>query len=165
MAPLSRALVGLILDYAHFGSHLNSSKKTIDENLERRNFDWAQKKLAEVFSQVTVDGIKVVSEAIAPEKPATKATKFGGALKKKDREFLHKHSQESSLAFQLFKCNDRRCCKKLRSNYKQYFQSGRIPVPVLFKKTSSGEIKAVNPDEKETKSMKWGNIFLNTRFV
>ena len=48
MAPLSRDLAGVVLPHENFGSHLNSAGKTIDEELERRNFQHAGETLAEV---------------------------------------------------------------------------------------------------------------------
>ena len=38
MAPLSRELAGVILPYDSFGNHLNASGKTIDDELEKKNF-------------------------------------------------------------------------------------------------------------------------------
>ncbi len=48
MAPLSRELAGVVLPHEHYGSHLDSSGKTIDTELERRNFQHAGEALAEV---------------------------------------------------------------------------------------------------------------------
>ena len=48
VAPLSKELAGVILPHEHYGSHLDSSGKTIDEELERRNFKKAGTTLAEV---------------------------------------------------------------------------------------------------------------------
>ena len=46
MAPLSRELIGVIFDHEHFGCHLNSAKKTVNLELEERNFAFAGKALA-----------------------------------------------------------------------------------------------------------------------
>lgn len=40
MASLSRDLSGLILPHENYGSHLNSQGKTIDTELEKRNFQY-----------------------------------------------------------------------------------------------------------------------------
>jgi hypothetical protein len=50
MAPLSRDLSGLILPFDFYGSHLNSSNKTVDFDLEKRNFAYAGRSLAEIWS-------------------------------------------------------------------------------------------------------------------
>ena len=67
MAPLSRELAGLILSHDHYGSHLDSQGKTIDEELEKQNFEFAGKTLAELWSQVVIDGFPTISEYIDPE--------------------------------------------------------------------------------------------------
>ena len=41
MAPLSRELTGVVLKYDNFGSHLDSSNRTTDLELEKRNFESA----------------------------------------------------------------------------------------------------------------------------
>lgn len=38
MAPLSRALAGLVLPHESCGSHLDASGKTVDEELEKKKF-------------------------------------------------------------------------------------------------------------------------------
>ena len=73
MAPLSFSLVDTIIDHKHFGSHLNSSKKTTNVNLEKKNFFHAQKALASIFNNVVVDEIEVVSEALYPPQESVHA--------------------------------------------------------------------------------------------
>ena len=48
MAPLSRELASVVLPHEHFRSHLDSSGKTMDAQLGRRNFKHAGQALAEV---------------------------------------------------------------------------------------------------------------------
>ncbi|KZR97817.1 Uncharacterized protein APZ42_007100, partial [Daphnia magna] len=43
MAPLSKELSGLILPHDHFGTHLDNSGRTIDDELEEKNFEHAGK--------------------------------------------------------------------------------------------------------------------------
>ena len=54
MAPLSRDLAGIILPHDYYGSHLDSSGKTIDEELEKRNFFRAAKTLADVWCSTVI---------------------------------------------------------------------------------------------------------------
>lgn len=54
MAPLSKALTGVILPFDKYGSHLDSSNRTIDENLEKRNFACAGSVLAEIWSEMVI---------------------------------------------------------------------------------------------------------------
>ena len=48
MAPLSRALAGVILPHDHYGSHLDSQGQTTDKDLEKKNFQKAGDCLSEV---------------------------------------------------------------------------------------------------------------------
>ena len=66
MAPLSRELSGLILPHDHYGSHLDKKGNTADPQLEKKNFDFAGKTLADVWSQLVLDGHPTVAEYIEP---------------------------------------------------------------------------------------------------
>ena len=59
MAPLTHDLVGLILRAFFYGSHLDDSGKTIDEELELRNFFAASEILSEVWSRTVINGFEV----------------------------------------------------------------------------------------------------------
>ena len=48
MSPLSHDLAGVILPHDSYGNHLDSSAKTIDEDLQKKNFF----KAAEVLSDI-----------------------------------------------------------------------------------------------------------------
>ena len=67
MAPLSKELAGLILPHDHFGRHLDGQGNTIDTEHEKRNFVFAVRALAEVWSQVNNDGFSTIAEYIDPE--------------------------------------------------------------------------------------------------
>ncbi|KAG5891686.1 hypothetical protein JTB14_020103 [Gonioctena quinquepunctata] len=66
MAPLSRELTGVVLPHDSFGTHLDSSGRTLDESLEKDNFKKAGDILAEIWSAVCIDGHEVVAEYIDP---------------------------------------------------------------------------------------------------
>lgn len=75
MAPLSRELAGLVLPHDAFGSHLNSRNETVDQNLEKRNFEKAGGVLADVWKAVNIDGFSVEAEYVGPkEHPAATLT-------------------------------------------------------------------------------------------
>ena len=67
MVPLSRELAGLILPHDHYGTHLNNSAVTIDKNLEKQNFEFAGQTLADVWSQIVIDGYPVNAEFASAE--------------------------------------------------------------------------------------------------
>ena len=66
MAPLSRKLSGLILPYDNYGSHLDERGKTIDIELEKKNFEFAEDTLAEIWSQLTADNYSTIAEYMDP---------------------------------------------------------------------------------------------------
>lgn len=67
MASFSRVLGGLVLPHDHLGSHLNGAGQTVDEDLEKRNFQYAGETLADVWSGMIIDGHPVTAEYIGPE--------------------------------------------------------------------------------------------------
>jgi len=67
MAPLSRALSGVILPHDHFGTHLNNAGKTIDKELEIKNFGYAGQVAAEIWGNMIIDKHLVVAEYVPPD--------------------------------------------------------------------------------------------------
>ena len=55
MAPLLHDIAGLVLPHDSFGSYFHAYKKTIDEDLEKRNFYKAAEILSEVWSNTVID--------------------------------------------------------------------------------------------------------------
>ena len=64
MAPLSKALAGVLLPHDTFGDHLDSDGKTRDQELERKNFRRAGEVLAEIWSQLVLVDHPVISEYV-----------------------------------------------------------------------------------------------------
>ena len=54
MASLNKALSGILLPYETFGTYLDLSRKTIDTNLEKRNFKAAGDILAKVWEEIVL---------------------------------------------------------------------------------------------------------------
>lgn len=50
----------------HFGNHLDSKGKTVDSDLELKNFQKAGEILAEVWNELVINNYPVVAEFIAP---------------------------------------------------------------------------------------------------
>ena len=67
MSNLSKELSGVILPHNHFGTHLDHNNKTIDEKLERQNFQYAGEILAELWSKLVSDDHPVITEFIRDE--------------------------------------------------------------------------------------------------
>ena len=64
MAPLSKALSGVILPHDHYGTHLDNNGKTIDDDLELKNFKYAGEALAQIWSELKIDSYNVAAEFI-----------------------------------------------------------------------------------------------------
>ena len=64
MAPLSKILSGILLPHETFETHLDSSRKTIDTNLEKRNFKTAGEILAKVWEEIVLDNFLVMADYI-----------------------------------------------------------------------------------------------------
>lgn len=66
MAPLSKDLCGVILPHDVYGSHLDKSGKTVNIELEKKNFQKAGELLTDLWSQRIIDGHAVVAEFVQP---------------------------------------------------------------------------------------------------
>ena len=95
MAPLSREIAGLILPYNSFGSHLDDNGNTVDDELEKKNFQQAGEILAEIWSKVVVDGCPTVSEYIISENSEMKPSD----ILQKDEAWFSTHDTQDSEVF------------------------------------------------------------------
>ena len=67
MAPLSKALSEIFLPHETFGTHLDLSRKSIDTNLEKRNFKAAGEILAIVCEEIVHDNFPVAADYVLPK--------------------------------------------------------------------------------------------------
>lgn len=108
MAPLSRELAGQILPHNHhFGFHLNDKGCTVNDDLEKLNFELAGKVLAEVWNTMNIDGYPVHTTYMnsgEPELPAETQIKW-----------YSDHVQKSLYLLQGVKCKDETCRFRPRS--------------------------------------------------
>lgn len=66
MAPLSSQLSGVILKHDACDSHLDGRGRTMDQELELKNFENAGVTLAEIWSKLVIDDHPVTAEYITP---------------------------------------------------------------------------------------------------
>ncbi|XP_015116810.1 uncharacterized protein LOC107040985 [Diachasma alloeum] len=126
MAPLSRQLAGLILPHDAYGNHLNGSGKTIDVDLEQKNFAKAGETLALLWSELVVDGYEVLAEYRDP----------GGEsalLLEVDASWYEKHARESQYLLQIAKCGEEECCGPMRSDLSLIQPDRFLPPPCRLK--------------------------------
>ena len=69
MVKLSKELTGGILERDKFGSHFNAKGVTVEKDFELKNFEYAGRTLAEIWSGLMIDGNPVVAEFIKDDAP------------------------------------------------------------------------------------------------
>ena len=131
MYHFSKELTGIVLPHDTFGSHLKNGK-TVDEDLERKNFKAAGEVLANIWEGLEIDGHKVDTEFIE-ESPGDEVTQFQATAKFKSR-----HVFETQYMVCVLKCDDRSCCKEFRTSVDIFFPDRRIPALIPIKRTSVG---------------------------
>ncbi|GBP00285.1 hypothetical protein EVAR_885_1 [Eumeta japonica] len=144
MAPLSRELTGVVLKHDNFGSHLDSSNKTTDLDLEKRNFESAGTVLSNIWSQLVIDGYPVVAKYIMPTE--TRLDVEQAKVLKRDVIWYANHVRESQYLLQIVKCEVVSCCGVQRSSLRRLLREGFLPPPVLIKQTSNGYITTEKDD-------------------
>jgi len=134
MAPLSRELAEVILPHEHYGTHLDGSGKTVDDQLEKQNFEHAGKTLAEIWGSTTVDGYPVIAEYIDPEHAEMDAVN----LTNKSREWRAMHVRDSQYFTQIVKCANNACCRPARSSYFMLMKERFLTPPIPLLQTADG---------------------------
>lgn len=66
MAPLSKELAEVILPHDHHGSHFCANGKTIDSELQLRNFEYGGKVLIDLRQKLSIDGHPTVVRYVDP---------------------------------------------------------------------------------------------------
>ncbi|KAI9555887.1 hypothetical protein GHT06_018404 [Daphnia sinensis] len=133
---------GLILPHDHFGRHLDGQGRTIDTELEKRNFQFAGRMLTSELDDE--------------------------ALLTKDEKWFSDHVRTSQYYLQIVKCNDLECCMKPRSSYFSVIPARFLPPPIPLEQSSDG-LKAPERANGEThifpslfvsKTIKWDDTTL-----
>ena len=125
MAPLSKDTAGITLPFDSFVSHLGVANKTLDINLEFRNFDAAGKILAEIWSESIIDNHPVVASYTSPPEK-----KHDEVVFHKSEEWNAKQVRQSQYMLQIIKCSYSSCCKPRRINYPMFFPKKFLPAPM-----------------------------------
>lgn len=128
MAPLSRLLSGLILPHDHYGSHLDSQRRTTDKELELKNFQYAGETLAEVWSTLVIANECVTAEYLGP----VEAEQIIDERVNPSSPWYATHVRESQYMLQITKCQDSKCCPEPRSKLRLVLPDGFLPPPLLL---------------------------------
>ena len=130
MSNLSKELNGVILPHDHFGTHLDHNNKTIDEELELQNFEYAGEILAELWSKIVTVGHPVVAEFI--KDPPSEVSII------KSDEWRANHVRESQYLLQIVKCTDVVCCSPFQSSYLKVIKDRFLPPPIPLVYSQNG---------------------------
>ena len=120
MAPLTHALVGLILEAFAFGTHLDGSGNTIDTELEEKNFHAAAEILSEVWSKTFINGFKVDSKAVGQECHYEPEDEL-------DQLWVSNHVIQTRYMVMIVKCQIESCCKPFVTNWMDIFPMRFLP--------------------------------------
>lgn len=134
-----------------------TSRRTIDDELERKNFQAAAGVLSQVFSNVKIDGYEVVSLAIDPQESEIPAS----SLIQKNELWISKHVRSAQYFLQIVKCEDDSCCKPFRSNFNNFFNDQFLPPPLSLSYNSSRNLIWGSPSISKPKFM---SLFHNLNF-
>ena len=129
MAPLSKALAGLLLPYDTFGNHLDSQGRTIEVELEKHNFKKTGEVLCEVWNELLIDKFPVFCQYL--ENSAMEPVPY-------EESWVSKHCRKSQYFLQIVKCTDDKCCRPFLTNWLRIFPNRFLPAPVHFKRDPRG---------------------------
>lgn len=146
MAPLSHGLAGVVLQHDHFGSHLNSSGKTIDEDLEKRNFKHAGEILCQIWNELQIDNHPVVATYVDPDEENF------DQIKEVSAAWYQRHVRESQYFLQIVKCDNLSCCRPHRSSIRNFIPDGFIPPPLKIEQSDDG-LKIAKASDTDAKFM------------
>ena len=157
MAPLSRKLIGVIFDHQRYGCHLDSAKKTTDIELEKRNFAYAGKALANLWHQMTenvrsIRGFDIDSRWVDQVNPEDRID-----IPEVSEAWKTKHMLRSRYFVMFRKCSDVQCCKPFRSPLISRLQTGFLPAPRVFKHDADGDLQ-IAPLEQVGKDVKYATL-------
>ena len=131
MFHLSKQMTGVVLPHDTFGSHLRNGK-TVDEELEKKNFEAAGDTLANLWNDLEIDENPVKAEYIV-EPASEEIVRF-----EVTPSFRSRHVFESQYMTVYMKCDDRTCCSAFRTSVYRFFPHRRMPTLIPISNTSAG---------------------------
>ena len=123
----------MVLPADTYGSHLHNGE-TVDDNLEKANFEAAGATLAEIWNGLVIDGKALVSEYVSE----------GVDQETKDFQvtavYKSRHLIQTQYMTTVLKCDDRSCCSPFKTSVGRFFPCRRIPPLIPVKFTSFGPV-------------------------
>ena len=143
MFHLSKELTGVLLPHDKYGSHLDNAGKTIDLELEIRNFEAAGTTLGKIWGDLVIDGYETVAEFVKDPPPAEISTFVSTAI------FRSNHLLETQYMSVYMKCSDPDCCEPFITNVEALFPHRRIPPLIPIKKSEAGIVALAQSKDYE----------------
>lgn len=109
---------------------------------KKKNFEFAGKTLAEVWSSVVIDKCPTVAEYIPP----CDSELNPDSLKYKEGDWFANHVRTSQYLTQIVKCPDEECCGRARSSYFTIVPTRIFPAPIPLCQTEGLKAPAVKSD-------------------
>ena len=156
MHPLSLSMAGVILPHDTFGTHLDNQGKTVNFELEKDNFAAAGKVLAEVFSNIKIDGHEVQARYVSGPPNIQLMADPGG-------KYRDRHVLETQYLTAVLSCDDRTCCPPTRNCISSFFPGRRIPALIPIIKTEIGPVAMELTPNINKKKLEFLDVF--TRIV
>ena len=114
-------MVGLVLPADTFGSHLHNGE-TIDEELEKKNFEAAGRVLAEIWDKMEIDGKPLIAEYV-PEGVDDETKGFQVSA-----TFKSRHLIQTQYMTIVLKCDDPLCCSPFKTDIDRSSLEGGSPL-------------------------------------
>ena len=127
MFHLSKEMSGLVLPHDTYGSHLVNGK-TVDDELEIKNFQAAGETLCGIWNNLVVDGYPTKAEYISSDVlESTKNYEVSSM-------YRSQHILETQYMTVILKCTNSDCCKPMKTNIDVFFPHRRIPalIPIMY---------------------------------
>ena len=152
MSNLDKELSCVILPHDHFGTHLDHNNKTIDEELELQNVEYAGQILSEFWSKLVINDHSVIAEFVRGEALEITITK--------SEEWKADHVRKSPHLLQIVKCTSKACCSPFQSPYLKIMKDRFLlpPLPVVY---SSTGIEWAKDNKEASYLLLFQNIALN----
>jgi hypothetical protein len=124
MAPLSKSLAGVILPIATYGTHLNKSGDTIDEELELKNFKEAAEVAAKYWNDLKYKGYDTTAVYVEPEDSEIEQPR------EESEEWKSVHMRATKYSLHIVKCLNENCCSAFRSSWLQVTPERFLSAPI-----------------------------------
>ena len=156
MVELDKEMSGSILKHDKFGSHLDEKGVTVDKDFELKNFEYAACTLAEIWSDLVIDGNPVVAEFTEDDAPVI--------MGMKSEEWKACHVRQSQYFLQIVKCTDPKCCSSFQSSYLKVVPKRFLlpPLPAVYTRNGT---EWANDDRVATYFFIYQNVSLKNALM